>query len=247
MKGQVGKKVDLAIDFHSLLERLESMVKPDMPKSLGDSEQEGIHGKNFRLRKIRDGMEITIGGPVLFDPFSAELTEQGKKAIQEIGNTLRGHRNKVEIRGHAAEYPQPEDWTFEDAMELSWMRTKAVANELILRGVDPRTLLYSAAGPNEPLNRRDYDAHKRGEGRRVVVLVRQSLIDDYMGQPTASTPLTTPGLESEEPAPSALNESAEPGTSDASDAQPPAEQPAESPPAETVPPPANNAEPAVQP
>jgi len=194
MKGQVGtKKVDMSVDFHSLLARLESIVKPDLPEDVANSDDDGIHGKNFRVTNIRDGTELTIGGPITFKPFSAELTDEGKSLLRQVGDTLRGYRNKVEVRGHAAEEPAPDDWTEEDAIHLSFQRADAIANELILSGVDHRTLRRVACGSSEPIARGIYDPTIRGQGRRVEIIVRQSLIDDYLHPPpTSGTPGAQP-------------------------------------------------------
>jgi chemotaxis protein MotB len=193
MRGQVGTAMDPSVDFHSLLHKLESIVKPDLPQDYGDSEDEGIHGKNFRLRRIRDGMEITMGGPVLFEPFSTTLSDDARAKLEQIGEALRGHRNKIEIRGHAAEEPRPADWTYHDAMALSYARAEAVADELIQQGVDERTLRLVAVGANEPVAQEVYDLAKRGDNRRVEIVVRESLIDDYVGQqPASQTPATQP-------------------------------------------------------
>lgn len=181
MTGQVGRRVEPTVDFASMIQRLESIVKPQEPQSRGDTKEEGIYGKNFRLRRIRDGMEITVGGPILFEPFSDQLNDEGRQALQAIGSELVGHRNKIEIRGHAAEEPRPKDWTYADYRDLSYARGVNVANELILRGVDPRTIRVVAVGANEPVAQGIYDLDKRGANRRVEIIVRESLIDDYVG------------------------------------------------------------------
>lgn len=173
-------------DLTSLLKQLEAILQRDRDKSRGDSDEKGIYGKEFRLRLIRDGMEITTGGPIMFEPFSAQLTEDGKETLVKIGDVLKGYRNKMDIRGHAAEEPRPADWTYDDAMKLSFARAEAVASELILRGLDPRTIRLVAVGANEPVAREVYDPAKRGMNRRVEIIVRESLIDDYVGQPAAS-------------------------------------------------------------
>ncbi len=188
MKGQVGKMVDPSVDFASIIQKLESIVKPDLPKHRGDSEEKGIHGKHFRIREIRDGLEITIGGPILFEPFSDKLSDQGEAMLAQIGETLKGHRNKIDIRGHAAEQPRPADWTDADAIELSFARAMHVRNALILQGLDPRTVRLVAVGATEPVARGIYDPAKRGGNRRVEIIVRESLINDYVGP--SSTPPT---------------------------------------------------------
>jgi len=202
MSGQIGQRVDASVDFHSLIHKLESIVPPQKPKNRGDSSEEGIYGDNFRLRRIRDGLEITLGGPILFEPFSDKITDEGKQALEQIGNNLMGHRNKVEVRGHAADEPCPSDWTDKDAMRLSFARAEHVTDELVERGVDPRTIRIMAVGANEPVVLKAYDPAKRGDNRRVEIIIRESLIDDYIGQkPVRELPFSQPADDSPETQP----------------------------------------------
>jgi len=211
MTGQMGRRIDESVDFHSLLHKLESIIPPQKPMNRGDTTEEGIYGENFRLRRIRDGMEITLGGPILFEPFSGELTKEGQRALEQIGDNLMGHRNKIEVRGHAADEPRPADWTYKDARRLSFARAEHVADELIRRGVDQRTIRLMAVGANEPVVLRAYDSATRGDNRRVEIIILESLIDDYVGQepapelsatqPAATSPDTQPATDL--PAPNA--------------------------------------------
>jgi chemotaxis protein MotB len=193
------------IDFRDLLRKLEALARQDNQKNYGDADEKGIYGKSFRLRKLRDGMEIIVGGPIVFEPFSAEINADGKQALLQIAESLKGHRNRIEVRGHAAENPHPPDWSDDDAVELSFRRAKAVADELILRGVDRRALVWTAVGQNEPIARGVYDAARRAQARRVEIIVRESLVDDYLkaadesneSQPSATTApaaATQPGI-----------------------------------------------------
>jgi hypothetical protein len=144
-------------------------------------------------------MEITIGGPVMFEPFAAKPTEEGQTQLRQIIELVKGHRNVVEIRGHAAEEPLPADWTYADMMKLSYARAEFVAEELIHTGADPRQLRLVAVGANEPIARGVYDQAQRGDNRRVEIIVRESLIDDYVGQTPAGA--TTPSAGTQEAAP----------------------------------------------
>lgn len=186
MSGQSGQITDPHIDFHSMIRRLESVIKPEDPKNRGHSDEKGIHGRRVRLRRIRQGAEITIGGPIIFKPFEAKITEEGKEVLGQIAEILRGHRNKIEIRGHAAEEPRPADWTDGDAMDLSYRRARFVAEELELQGVESRRVVLVAAGRNEPVTQGIYDPAKLADNRRVEIIVREALIDDYMETPTAA-------------------------------------------------------------
>lgn len=185
---------DARANFKDIVKALMALAnKNGGPLNKGDSQDKGIHGKSFRVRRLRDGMEITMGGPVMFEPFAAKPTPQGEEQLQQVFAIIKGHRNIVEIRGHAAEEPWPADWTYQDMMKLSYARAEYVAKKLIENGTDPRAVRLMAVGPNEPVAREVYDAAARGDNRRVEVIVRESLIDDYLGQAPASPfPATAP-------------------------------------------------------
>lgn len=176
-------KIKPTTKFEDLLNQLKALARQRDPNRKGDSKEEGLYGDQFRVRRIRDGMEITMGGPVFFEPFSAQVNATALTAIQEIGKMLKGHRNMIEVRGHAGDEPRPADWKFTDAVELSYQRAKNVADELIKLGANPKAIRITAAGPNEPVARGPDQAAKLGENRRVEILIRESLIDDYSKQP----------------------------------------------------------------
>jgi chemotaxis protein MotB len=191
MRGQTGAHLDPSVDFHSLLQKLESIIPPDKPRKQGDSEEEGIYGEEFRVRNIRDGREITLGGPLLFEPFSDNLTPDGQKTLEQMDVYLRGHRNKIEVRGHAADQPRPADWTYQDAWQLSYARAVRVAEALVGQGVDEKTIRIVAAGDSEPVTAQAYDPEELGNNRRVEIIVRESLVDDY-ARPPSTTPASDP-------------------------------------------------------
>ncbi|GMU22115.1 MAG: hypothetical protein AMXMBFR13_22030 [Phycisphaerae bacterium] len=193
MKTPSGNSLDTKISFNSVLEQVKIAIRDFQDKHRGDAREEGLKGKTFRLRRMRDGMEITIGGPIVFEPFASRLNEEGREAVARIGDVLKGHRNMVEIRGHAAEGPWPTDWTYRDAMRLSHARAESVADELVQRGIDPRALRLVAVGANEPVAKEVYDPAKLADNRRVEIIVRESILDDYAGQtPAALVPATQP-------------------------------------------------------
>ena len=197
MHDHTDKATEAMIDFDKLMVKLESVVEPKSSDQQGSAKKFGLERKNFMLRRTNDGMEITMGGPVLFDPFSSRLSDEGKELIRFIGGELKGRRNKIEIRGHAADEPQPVNWSYDDSMKLSYRRAEVVANELMLRGVDPRAILLAAAGANEPVARQLQDADKISANRRVEIIIRESLIDHYVRRlphvnTTADGPSTQP-------------------------------------------------------
>lgn len=182
MKVPPGSLSDEKIDYNSIIEKLKLAIKMNNDRFRGDTREQGISGDNFRLRRIRDGTEITIGGPILFEPFSDQLTEEGRESLEEIASSLTGHRNKIEVCGHAGEEPRPSDWTVQDVWKLSYTRAENVALELIRNGVNERSIRIMAVGAGEPVTRRAYSPTQRVDNRRVEIIVRESLIDDYVGE-----------------------------------------------------------------
>ena len=177
--------------FEDLLRQLEGIARKGGPRSRGDSPEKGIYGEHFRVRRIRDGMEITMGGPVYFDLLSDNVNAAGKADIAQLAEKLKGHRNMLEIRGHAGDQPRPADWGFQDIVELSYRRARRVADELIRLGVDPRTIRVTAIGDNEPIARGTTEPAKLAGDRRVEVIIRESVIDDFTSQPTTQAAPTS--------------------------------------------------------
>jgi chemotaxis protein MotB len=174
-----GRAAQTAVQFNSMVEQVKAAVRDLQDKPRGNADEAGFRGREFRLRRMRDGMEIAVGGPVLFDPFSSELTPEGREALAQIGTAIKGHRNMIDIRGHAGEGFGKPDWTYEDAMRLSSARAARVARELVATGLDPRTLRLVAVGDNEPLCKDDAGRAIREDSRRVEIIVRESLLDDF--------------------------------------------------------------------
>ncbi len=166
---------------NSLLEKLIELEIPPYTDKRGDSDEEGIHGRKFRVTNVREGLQIVVGGKVTFDRFSANLKLEAAELIAQTAERLRGYNTKIVIRGHAAREPLPEGSPFEDLRDLSYARAKAVARKLEESGVRPARISLVAAGDSEPLVRQAYTEDRRALNRRVEILVTENLVDDYAG------------------------------------------------------------------
>ncbi len=137
----------------------------------------GAAGKYHPVQKIREGTVVTLGGPAMFKPFSAELTKALRENLDMIADVLRKRSRRIEVRGHAAPIALPKDSKFRDTFDLSFARADAVAKYLISKEVRPERILVSAAGDNEPRTLKRGAEHQAAN-RRVDVY----LIDSYIGQ-----------------------------------------------------------------
>lgn len=187
--GQQGWLADDTVDFKSLLVKMQTMYVPIEPKSLGHSDEPGVDGKFFRVKKVRDGLEMTIGGPIAFGRFSSEIEPMTEKVLEQLSEELKGKSNKIEIRGHATSEPLPISSQYKDAIDLAYARARAVRDRLVALGVDPRAIRVSSAGSYEPVLRQTYDDERRAQNRRVEIFITQALLSDYEAAPQTSEEL----------------------------------------------------------
>ena len=187
-----GDKQEGVVAFNALVQQIKMALEKRQEPNRSDTPDRGLRGREFRLRRIREGLEIIIGGPVVFEPFSDQITDSARETLKGLAGTLKGHRNMLEVRGHAGDAPRPEGWTETDAMELSYRRARSVMRELMACGVDPRTLRLVAAGGTEPVVKNFAPLMKEGQNRRVEIIVRESLLEDF-ATATPKAPTTQAG------------------------------------------------------
>lgn len=181
--GQTGWFPDDEVDFRSLLIRLQSLIPPDRPKSEGFADEPGIDGRYTKVKSVRDGVEVIVGGPIAFGGFSAKIEPEADALITKLAPEVIGKSNKIEIRGHATNEPLPLDCGFKDAIDLGYARARAVRDRLVEEGVDPRAIRVASAGSYEPVVSQTYDDMRRAANRRVEIIITQALRADYAPTP----------------------------------------------------------------
>ena len=196
--GQTGWFPDDEVDFRSLLIRLQSLVPPDRPRTEGFADEPGIDGRYTKVKSVRDGVEIIVGGPIAFGGFSAKIEPEADALITKIAPEVIGKSNKIEIRGHATNEPLPLDCGYKDAIDLGYARARAVRDRLVEEGVDPRAIRVSSAGSYEPVVSQTYNDMRRAANRRVEIIITQALRADYAPTPASPEamsrgPEATPG------------------------------------------------------
>ena len=89
----------------SLIERLESIrMRQERIPNKSNVKDPGQTGREPRVTTIREGKRYAIGGRILFEPDSAELSDQAKQQLIDLVARLklRDSTNKIELTGHAA-------------------------------------------------------------------------------------------------------------------------------------------------
>jgi chemotaxis protein MotB len=135
----------------------------------------GPGGPYMTVERLRDGSLVTLGGPVAFGNFSADLSPELQHDLDVIADVIWNKPLRIEVRGHASPEPIPESTGFRDAFDLSFARAQAVSRYLVSRGIAPHRLLVSAAGDTEP-RRLTRAAQAQATNHRVDVFLRDAYI-----------------------------------------------------------------------
>jgi chemotaxis protein MotB len=188
MQGGGGKLPTMNDPKLSLMERLEAIaLQYRQRENQSNSTDPGVEGREAAVTTIRKGMLFAVGGPITFEPGSAELSEQGKAQIRQAAELVRGFNNKIEVRGHAASMELAES-RYTSLWDLSYDRAKAVMAYLTSRelGIRKERVRLIAAADQEPQRLRVYTPSGQTPNRRVEVVVSEELVEDLQPSPDAS-------------------------------------------------------------
>jgi flagellar motor protein MotB len=163
----------------SIVEQLENMaVKQYEDTKTSRSPVESIVGAHMRVKKIRDGMMFTIGGPASFEEASAEVGPSVRRELEKLAVLLDGRSNKILVRGHAAAKYLPPSTPWADLDELSYHRARTVRDILVELGLEDRVFRIEAVGAREPVRPRAHDAAEAAENRRVEIILTEQLVEE---------------------------------------------------------------------
>lgn len=144
-----------------------------------DSGGRSIPGTERRVKTIRDGQRLTVGGPVLFEGGTATLIEPAKSALLSIADSVRGKTHILEVRGFQPQERLPSTSPYSDPVDLAYARTRAVVDFLVEQGGLRRNRIRMAlAAPMEAVR---LPTLENGEpmDERVDILSLESYGKDY--------------------------------------------------------------------
>jgi chemotaxis protein MotB len=124
---------------------------------------------------LHDGNKKIRGTVIRFAGDSADLSGAAKEELSRLVPDLRGKRNKVELRGHAARGPVS---AFQDAWILCYARSLATMKYLEQEGIEPERIRLSQAGVHEPFTISDQPLVLNA---RVEVYMLDEFVEDLTG------------------------------------------------------------------
>ena len=163
----------------SIIEQLEQMaIKQYEETKTARSPVDSIEGAHVRVKKVREGTVFTIGGPAVFDEFSAEVKPAIRNDLKMLAVQLDGRNNKIIVRGHAHAKYLPTGSPWRDLTDLSYERARAVVAVLVEFGLDDRVFRLEAVGAREPVRPRANDPVDVAQNRRVEVILTEQLVEE---------------------------------------------------------------------
>lgn len=183
--GRLPTDTDPRLTFLDLQENLQRQQHRHPDRA--ETDHPGMDGHEREVTKVREGMQYTIGGQIMFEPASADLTEEARRQLRRLverQERIRGTNNLLELHGHAASMELAGDraHAFDDLWSLSHARARAVFEYLTQEiGLKPERFRLIANADREPLLPRDYDVTQQAANRRVSIVFSESLIQHHTG------------------------------------------------------------------
>ncbi len=164
----------------SIIEQLEEMMAVKQHEFVNSSQSptNSLDGQRMRVRKLREGVVFTIGGPSMFDEYSAEIKPSVRRELEKLAILLAGRNNKIVIKGHAASKYLKDSSAFKDLDDLSYARAKNAKNVLVELGLEDRVFRLEAVGTREPFRPRAIDPNFAAENRRVEIILTEQLVEE---------------------------------------------------------------------
>ncbi len=168
------------VDIQILMSKIQKL-KPHMgPGEGGETtiKRTGAEGTDPEVTKIRDGKKAAVGGRLLFEPGAAVLTAEAKRDLDQIADQIRGHRQIVYVKGHAALDDLKDVAAPQQLMDLSIRRAQAAADYLTEAKVSPEVMRVLGCSTFEPVVQRAYADNALTVNRRVEVEVTDTIVEE---------------------------------------------------------------------
>lgn len=132
--------------------------------------------EHSKVHALRPGEQAVLGALVQFPEGSAEIGGQQLKQIAIAAREVGGKPQRVEIRGHTSRRPIPAGGPFQDNWDLAYHRCRAVMQQLVAEGIDPKRIRLGVAADNEPLPGSN-DPLALNQSSRVAVTILNEPVD----------------------------------------------------------------------
>ncbi len=123
------------------------------------------------IQVLEDGLHLRLRDDVLFAPGSADLSPNGLKLLNVLGQRLAPYSNAIEVQGHT-DATRTTSGRFPSNWHLSFARAYAVMQHYVVeRGIERSRFKLAALADTQPLAS-NYTLEGRAKNRRVELVLR---------------------------------------------------------------------------
>lgn len=134
--------------------------------------QAEIQEGRIAIERLRDGMQVSLPGELLFEPGRAVLGPEGVAVIRRVAEQLRGGTHRIEVQGHTDATPLPPGPPELDSnWDLACARAAQVVELLVRFGVAPERLSAVSFAEFRPVADNDTPEGRRAN-RRIEIRLR---------------------------------------------------------------------------
>ena len=150
----------------------------DREHELNNQLESEVNRDNTKIEQLNDRLRITIEDSVLYPSGKAELSADGKKALDKIIPTLKDadSDHRIEVEGYTDSVPVGKGLKskYKTNWELSAARAASVVEYLQKKGVDPSRLTAAGHGQYQPTADNASDIGRARNRRTDIDLVPDS-------------------------------------------------------------------------
>jgi chemotaxis protein MotB len=133
-----------------------------------------IDSGRLKVTFRRGRMIVELPAQVLFPSGSADLTDEGTKALDDVAKILRGmHNRRFIVAGHTDNVPVANE-RFASNWELSSARAVRVTAQLIHGGLKPEQLVAAGYSEYDPVARNGNEVGRQ-KNRRIEIILEPRL------------------------------------------------------------------------
>lgn len=169
LEARVGKLKRTEDVVEEAKDEISEHVRQVLAKFRGDTDIE--------VERAEGGYRFVLREAVLFETASADLTQEGRRALQRVADALSGGNEKISIEGHTDDVPVAKEETLKKFprgnMDLAAQRALSVWEFLVTQGRVARSRASIAGfGEHRPRVPNTSESN-RWRNRRVEILVQE--------------------------------------------------------------------------
>ena len=135
----------------------------------------------LQVKQYQNMLTVELAEQVFFDSGRATLKPEGKKALKNVGEALKGYDDKIiRVVGHTDNKPIKKSLqaTFPSNWELSVSRAATVVRFLQGVGVPPEGMIASGRAEYDPIEPNDTPEGRQKNRRIEIMLIDKSLLSE---------------------------------------------------------------------